>query len=54
MWNYHIRLKASTFHSFKWIKKYRKTKILFAFPYYEAQIKSNGFSSRKENKGNLI
>ena len=40
MWKY-IRLKA-------WTKK-----KLFAFPYYEAKIKSRGFSSRKQNEGNL-
>ena len=28
---------------------YQKRKILFIFPYYEAQIKSRGFSSRKQN-----
>ena len=28
----------------------RKTKTLFRFPYYEAQIKSRGFSYRKENE----
>ena len=25
----------------------------YAFPYYEAQIKSRGFSSREQNEGNL-
>ena len=31
----------------------RKEKTLFTFPHYEAQIKSRGFSSRKQNEENL-
>ena len=31
----------------------RKEKTLFTFPYYEVQIKSRGFSSRKQNEENL-
>ena len=29
---------------------YQKRKILFTFPYYKAQIKSSGFSFRKQKK----
>ena len=50
-----IRLKASTFHSSKLTKKLlEKQRFFLTFYYYEAQIKSGGFSSRKQNEGNLI
>ena len=41
MWKY-IRSKAST-------RKLLKKEILFIFPYYEAQIKTRGFSPMREN-----
>ena len=46
-------VRASTFHSSKLIKILLERKKLFAFSYYEARIKSSGFSSRKQNDGNL-
>ena len=45
-WQY-IRLKASTFRSSQ--LKLLKNKTLFTFPYFEAQMKSVGFSSQKQN-----
>ena len=44
----HIPLKASTFHSSKSINKLSKDSNLFTFFYYEAQIKSKGFSLLEE------
>ena len=45
MWKY-IRLKAST-------SKLLEKKNFIQISYYEAQIKSGGFSSRKQNEVNL-
>ena len=52
MRKYHICLKASTFPFSKLIKKLLED-ILFTFPYFEAQIKSRGFSFRQEKEGKL-
>ena len=49
-WKYHICLTESTFDSSKLIKKLSKDK----FPYLKVQTTSKGFSSRKDNEGNLI
>ena len=52
MRKYHICLKALTFQFSRLIINLSKA-ILFTFPYYEAQIKSRGFSFRQENEGYL-
>ena len=40
-------------YSFESIDATRRAKKIFTFPYYEAQIKSRDFSSKKQNEGNL-
>ena len=40
-------------YSFESIDATRRAKKIFIFPYYEAQIKSRDFSSKKQNEGNL-